>query len=69
MELLRWDATADVWDVLIFEAEKAGAMEATLTFGRAAVPGFPKVTNVARGSPVQETVGRTAELFRRLGMV
>jgi hypothetical protein len=67
VEILRWDATPDGWGVLIVEAESAGAMEATLTLWRAAVPGFFKMTKTAPASPVQETVGRTAELLARLG--
>jgi hypothetical protein len=65
--ILRWDATPDNWGVLIVEAESAAAMEATLTLWRAAAPGFFKMTKTAPASPVQETVGRTAELLQRLG--
>lgn len=67
VEILRWDATPDGWGVLIVEAESAGAMEATLTLWRAAVPGFFKATRTAPASPVQETVGRSAELLQQLG--
>lgn len=65
--ILRWDITPDNWGILLVEAESAAAMESTLTVWRAAVAGFFKVTRTAPASPVQETIGRTAEILQRLG--
>ena len=65
--IIRWDSTPDSWGVLIAEAESAGAMETALNLWRTAIPGFFKRTRTAPATPVQETIGRAAEMLEQLG--
>ena len=65
--IIRWDISPDSWGVLLAEAESVAAIEGAINVWRAAIPGFFRVTRTAPAAPVQENIGRTAELLQRLG--
>ena len=66
VNIVRWDATPDLWGTLIVEADNAEDVFRAIGLWRAAGAGFFKVTKTAPLLPVQEVIPVIAEIHQAL---
>ena len=67
VNIVRWDATPDLWGTLVLEADSEADVFRAIALWRAAGAGFFKVTKTAPTLPVQEVIPIAAEIHQALG--
>ena len=67
VKIVRWDATPDLWGVLIMEAENAADVFRAIGMWRAAGPGFFKTIKTAPALPIEEVIPVVAGVVQQLG--
>ena len=67
VNIVRWDATPDLWGTLLLEADNAEDVFRALELWRASAPGFFKLTKTAPVLPVQEVIPMVQEVQQSLG--
>ena len=67
VKMIRWDATADGWGILVFESDSAEAVLRTSQVWRTAIPGFFKSIKTSPAMTVQEAIGVSTQIAQALG--
>ena len=67
VNIVRWDATPDLWGTLILEADSVEDVFRALDLWRASGAGFFKLTKTAPVLPVQEVIPIGQEILQSLG--
>ena len=64
VNVLRFDATPDLWGVILMEASSVADVFRAVDIWRASVPGFFKTIKTAPAMPVQEILPLAAEIVK-----
>ncbi len=67
VNIIRWDITADLWGILVAEAESSADINKAIQMWRTAGAGFFKSTRTSPAQPIQEAVAQQGELLKALG--
>ena len=67
VNIVRWDATPDLWGTLVLEADSEADVFRAIGLWRAAGAGFFKVTKTAPVLPVQEAIPIMAAIHEAVG--
>ena len=67
VNIVRWDATPDLWGTLVLETDSEADVFHALALWRAAGAGFFKMTKTAPTLPVQEVIPIVGEIHQAVG--
>jgi len=66
IEIIRFDITPDNWGITLVNAESVDEISDLNNMWRIACPGIFKTTKLSPARSVQESIGTTTELLKRL---